>query len=63
MVTLASLTSDLQVTLGCMYCMCEEAGMGIRTSKTEGMVLSQNELLPPVEELKYLVTQVRESLW
>lgn len=29
--------------------------MGIRTSQTEGMVLSENELLPPVEELEYLV--------
>lgn len=55
MVMLASLTNDLQLTLGCMYCMCEEAGMGIKTSQTEGMVLSENELLPPVEELEYLV--------
>ena len=57
-VRLASSNSDLQLSLGRFAAECEVVGMKISTSKSEAMVLGQKrvggELLPQVEELKYL---------
>ena len=63
-VLLASSNSDLQLLLGQFAAECEAAGMRISTSKSEAMVLSRKrvdcllrvgeEVLPQVEEFKYL---------
>ncbi|GAA6082711.1 uncharacterized protein LOC111191400, partial [Tachysurus ichikawai] len=63
-VLLASSNQDLQRALGRFAAECEAAGMRISTSKSEAMVLSRKrvacslqvggELLPQVEEFKYL---------
>ena len=63
-VLLASSTQDLQLSLERFAAECEAAGMRISTSKSEAMVLSRkrvectlrvwNEVLPQVEEFKYL---------
>uniref|UniRef100_A0A8C9WAJ3 Reverse transcriptase domain-containing protein n=1 Tax=Scleropages formosus TaxID=113540 RepID=A0A8C9WAJ3_SCLFO len=63
-VLLASSSQDLQRALGRFAAECEAAGMRISTSKSEAMVLSRKkvdcslrvrgELLPQVEEFKYL---------
>ncbi|KAK3572560.1 hypothetical protein QTP86_000430 [Hemibagrus guttatus] len=55
---------DLQHALGCFVAECEAAGMRVSTSKSEAMVLDQKkvactlqiggEVLPQVEEFKYL---------
>ena len=55
---------DLQLSLGRFAAVCEAAGMKISTSKSEAMVLSRKrvecslrvgeEVLPQVEEFKYL---------
>ena len=73
-VLLASSGRDLQLSLEWFAAKCEAAGMRISTSKSETMVLSQkrvecslrvgNEILPQVEEFKYLgvlFTQNRSS--
>ena len=61
---LAPLSQDLQHVLGLFAAECEEAGMRISTSKSKAMVLDRKkvacslrvggELLPQVEECKYL---------
>ena len=63
-VFLASSNIDLQLSLGRFTAECEAAGMKISTSKSEAMVLSRKrvecslwvgeEVLPQVEEFKYL---------
>ena len=63
-VLLASSGCDLQLSLERFAAECEAAGMRISTSKSETMVLSRkivecslrvgNEILPQVEEFKYL---------
>jgi len=63
-VLLASSGRDLQLSLKWFAAECEVAGMRISTSKSETMVLGQkrvecplrvgNEILPQVEEFKYL---------
>ncbi|KAK3516029.1 hypothetical protein QTP70_001869 [Hemibagrus guttatus] len=63
-VLLASSSLDLQHTLGCFAAECEAAGMRVSTSKSEAMVLDRKkvactlqvggEVLPQVEEFKYL---------
>ena len=63
-VLLASSNSDLQLSLGRFAAECEAAGMRISTSKSEAMVLGRKrvecllrggeEILPQVEEFKYL---------
>ncbi|KAK3530619.1 hypothetical protein QTP86_029307, partial [Hemibagrus guttatus] len=63
-VLLASSSQDLQHALGRFAAECEAAGMRVSTSKSESMVLDQKklactlqvggELLPQVEEFKYL---------
>nr|XP_054597215.1 uncharacterized protein LOC129163481 [Nothobranchius furzeri] len=63
-VLLASSSSDLQLLLGRFTAECEAAGMRISTSKSETMVLDRKrvacqlrvggEVLPQVEEFKYL---------
>uniref|UniRef100_A0A8C6NUK4 Reverse transcriptase domain-containing protein n=1 Tax=Nothobranchius furzeri TaxID=105023 RepID=A0A8C6NUK4_NOTFU len=63
-VLLASSSSDLQLLLGRFMAKCEAAGMRISTSKSETMVLDWErvacqlrvgrEVLPQVEEFKYL---------
>ena len=63
-VLLASSNTDLQLSLGRFAAECEVAGMKISTSKSEAMVLDwkrvdcpikvRGELLPQVEEYKYL---------
>ena len=63
-VLLASSGRDLQLSLERFAAECEAAGMRISTSKSETMVLSWkrvecplrvgNEILPQVEEFKYL---------
>ena len=63
-VLLAPSNSDLQLLLGRFAAECEVAGMRISTSKSEAMVLDRKkvacplrvggELLPQVEEFKYL---------
>ena len=63
-VLLASSSQDLQLSLGRFATECEAAGMRIRTAKSETMVLSRkrvectlrvgDEILPQVEEFKYL---------
>lgn len=64
LVLLASSKSDLQLASGQFAAQCEAAVMRISISKSETMVLSQKraeclllvgeELLPQVEEIKYL---------
>ena len=64
MVLLAPSSGDLQLSLEWFAAECEAAGMRISTSKSETMVLSRkrvecllrvgNEVLPQVEEFKYL---------
>ena len=58
-VLLASSDRDLQLSLDRFTAECEVAGMRISTSKSESMVLNQkrveDEILPQVEEFKYLV--------
>ena len=64
MVLLASSGRDLQLSLERFAAECEAVGMRISTSKSETMVLSRkrvecslrvgNEILPDVEEFKYL---------
>ncbi|KAK3575535.1 hypothetical protein QTP86_029288 [Hemibagrus guttatus] len=59
-----SVSLDLQHALGCFAAECEAAGMRVSTSKSEAMVLDRKkvactlqvggELLPQVEEFKYL---------
>ncbi|KAK3518667.1 hypothetical protein QTP70_007160 [Hemibagrus guttatus] len=61
---LASSGLDLQHALGCFAAECEAAGMRVSTSKSEAMVLNRKkvactlqvggEVLPQVEEFKYL---------
>ncbi|KAK3533908.1 hypothetical protein QTP70_034895, partial [Hemibagrus guttatus] len=63
-VLLASSGLDLQHALGCFAAECEVAGMRVSTSKSEAMVLDRKkvacnlqlggEVLPQVEEFKYL---------
>ncbi|KAK3546351.1 hypothetical protein QTP70_025761, partial [Hemibagrus guttatus] len=63
-VLLASSNLDLQHALGCFAAECEAAGMRVSTSKSEAMVLDRKkvactlqvggEVLPQVEEFKYL---------
>ena len=63
-VLLAPLSQDLQHVLGRFAAECEAAGMRISSSKSEAMALDRKkvacslqvggELLPQVEELKYL---------
>ncbi|TWW64244.1 hypothetical protein D4764_03G0012520 [Takifugu flavidus] len=63
-VLLASLARDLQRSLDRFAAACEAAGMKISTSKSEAMVLNwkkvecllrvKQEILPQVEEFKYL---------
>ncbi|KAK3560563.1 hypothetical protein QTP86_010899 [Hemibagrus guttatus] len=63
-VLLASSSLDLQHALGCFAAECEAAGMRVSTSKSEAMVLDRKkvactlqvggEVLPQVEEFKYL---------
>ena len=63
-VLLASSSRDLQLSLDRFAAECEAAGMRISTSKSESMVLSRkrvecplrvrDEILPQVEEFKYL---------
>ncbi|TWW74388.1 hypothetical protein D4764_14G0003910 [Takifugu flavidus] len=63
-VLLAPLNRDLQQMLGRFATECEAAGMRISTSKSESMVLTRKkvecllrageEVLPQVEEFKYL---------
>ncbi|TWW81867.1 hypothetical protein D4764_01G0016820 [Takifugu flavidus] len=63
-VLLASSARDLDLSLDRFAAACEAAGMKISTSKSEAMVLNQKkvecllqvkeEILPQVEELKYL---------
>ncbi|KAK0135736.1 Craniofacial development protein 2 [Merluccius polli] len=63
-VLLASSDRDLQLSLGRFAAECEAAGMRISTSKSESMVLNRkrvectlrvgDEILPQVEEFKYL---------
>ncbi|KAK3517712.1 hypothetical protein QTP70_016085 [Hemibagrus guttatus] len=63
-VLLASSGLDLQHALGCFAAECEAAGMRVSTSKSEAMVLDRKkvactlqvggEVLPQVEEFKYL---------
>ncbi|TWW53911.1 R2DM Retrovirus-related Pol polyprotein from type II retrotransposable element [Takifugu flavidus] len=63
-VLLASSARDLQLSLDRFAAACEAAGMRISTSKSEAMVLNQKkvecllrvkeEILPQVEEFKYL---------
>ncbi|TWW67380.1 hypothetical protein D4764_02G0004210 [Takifugu flavidus] len=63
-VLLASSARDLQLSLDWFAAACEAAGMKISTSKTEAMVLNRKkvecllrvkeEILPQVEEFKYL---------
>lgn len=63
-VMLASSSQDLQCALGRFAAECEAAGMRISTSKSEAMVLDRKkvvcplrvggEILPQVEEFKYL---------
>ncbi|KAK3567833.1 hypothetical protein QTP86_027230 [Hemibagrus guttatus] len=63
-VLLASSGLDLQHALGCFAAECEAAGMRVSTSKLEAMVLARKkvactlqvggEVLPQVEEFKYL---------
>ncbi|TWW61062.1 TNF receptor-associated factor 2 [Takifugu flavidus] len=63
-VLLASSARDLQLSLDRFAAACEAAGMRISTSKSEAMVLSRKkvecllrvkeEILPQVEEFKYL---------
>ena len=64
MVLLASSGRDLQLSLDRFAAECEAAGMRISTSKSESMVLNRkrvectlrvgDEILPQVEEFKYL---------
>ena len=64
MVLLASSDHDLQLSLDQFAAECEAAGMRISTSKSESMVLNRkrvectirvvDEILPQVEEFKYL---------
>ncbi|KAK3530011.1 hypothetical protein QTP86_009391 [Hemibagrus guttatus] len=63
-VLLAPSSLDLQHALGCFAAECEAAGMRVSTSKSEAMVLNRKkvactlqvggEVLPQVEEFKYL---------
>ncbi|KAK3534043.1 hypothetical protein QTP86_000634 [Hemibagrus guttatus] len=63
-VLLAPSSLDLQHALGCFAAECEAAGMRVNTSKSEAMVLDRKkvactlqvggDLLPQVEEFKYL---------
>ncbi|KAK3516423.1 hypothetical protein QTP70_011957 [Hemibagrus guttatus] len=63
-VLLAPSSLDIQHALGCFAAECEAAGMRVSTSKSEAMVLNQKkvactiqvggEILPQVEEFKYL---------
>ncbi|KAK3542555.1 hypothetical protein QTP86_029613, partial [Hemibagrus guttatus] len=63
-VLLAPSSLDLQHALGCFAAECEAAGMRVSTSKSEAMVLDRKkvactlqvvgEVLPQVEEFKYL---------
>ncbi|KAK3520789.1 hypothetical protein QTP70_032366 [Hemibagrus guttatus] len=63
-VLLAPTSLDLQHALGCFAAECEAAGMRVSTSKLEAMVLDRKkvactlqiggEVLPQVEEFKYL---------
>ncbi|KAK3519732.1 hypothetical protein QTP70_003707 [Hemibagrus guttatus] len=63
-VLLAPCSLDLQHALGCFAAKCETAGMRVSTSKSEAMVLDWKkvacilqvggEVLPQVEEFKYL---------
>ena len=65
MVLLASLSSDLQLSLGKLTADCEASGMRISTSKFRAMVLSQKRVDCPLQDMGECLPQLEEfkHLW